>query len=220
MLNFFFFKFLFKTIFFLFSFFFFFFMSSAKTQISRSKIVFVGDASVGKTSIINKFCNIQGSPTPTISATSTPVDIKIQETTVGLNLWDTAGQETYKCLVPVYARGAKVAIVVYDQTNKISYDNVRNWIDYLRNEVGVNNIVVCGNKNDLKSLVPLEDVQNQYLAMDIPIVQTSAETGENIDLLFHMVAKMALEVAQKDESNRKISNIQDAPVPQKQKNCC
>ena len=195
--------------------------SNNKIPISRSKIVFVGDASVGKTSIINKFCNIQGSLTPTISATSTPVDIKVKDIMVGLNLWDTAGQETYKCLVPVYARGAKVAIVVYDQTNIVSYENVSKWIDYLRNEVGVKDIIVCANKSDLDCSVSFADVQAKFLEMNIPIIQTSAVTGENIDVLFHTIATTALDVAQKEEKNRKISNIQDAPVPQTKKpNCC
>ena len=191
-------------------------MSSSKAALFRYKVVFVGDASVGKTSIINRFCNIQGESSPTVSATSTPVDVKVQDTIVGLNIWDTAGQETYKCLVPVYARGAKVAILVYDQSNHSSYESLEDWINYLKVDVGVNDIIICANKMDLPTTISFDDVQNRFLEQNIPVIQTSALTGDNVEALFHTVASTILETQQ---TERKISNAENSLQPTK-KGCC
>lgn len=159
---------------------------------TRFKVVLVGDASVGKTSILNRYANITSAPAPTISASSIPFDVKVGETTVGLNMWDTAGQEAYKCLVPIYARGSKVAIVVYDQSCRESFNNIEKWIKYLKEDIGVQNILVVGNKEDLTPTVTFEEANQWCTERGYELISTSAETGINIDLLFHTIATKLL----------------------------
>ena len=66
-----------------------------------------------------------------------------------MQIWDSAGQEKFKSLIPNYIRGASLVILVYDISNKKSFDNLNSWIEFI-NTYENTNIVICGNKIDLK----------------------------------------------------------------------
>jgi GTPase SAR1 family protein len=83
----------------------------------QHKVVFLGDSSTGKTSIIFKYLKLAQQPFPTIAASSFPITVPLSDSSVNLSCWDTAGQESYRCLVRMYARDAKVACPVFDQAN-------------------------------------------------------------------------------------------------------
>ena len=93
------------------------------SRVYHYKVVFLGESSVGKSSIVirfvrNEFLEVQE---PTIGAAFFTKSIMLDKGNIKMEIWDTAGQERYRSLAPMYYRGAKVAFVVYDITNKDSF---------------------------------------------------------------------------------------------------
>jgi small GTP-binding protein len=95
---------------------------------NKFKIVLVGDATVGKTSLLNAFIRREVADTATLAATCTAVVSEIDGKPIHLSIWDTAGHETFRNLVTVYARGA---ILVFDQSNPTSFQNLPEWYSFL-----------------------------------------------------------------------------------------
>lgn len=155
------------------------------------KAVFVGDSSVGKTSIIMRHHHGSFSEDrqSTIGAGFVSEDVKTQYGTANLHIWDTAGQERYRCLVPMYSRGSNVAIVVFDVTDKVTFEGVDSWIERLKSDIGEQcKIIVAGNKSDLSFSQELRDEYDNWSSKsDYPLIYVSAKTGESIDILFQEI---------------------------------
>jgi Ras-related protein Rab-6A len=118
----------------------------------KYKVVFLGDQSVGKTSIIHRFIydQFEDNYQATIGIDFMSHKMYIEDKIIILNLWDTAGQERFKSLIPSYIKDAAVAIVVYDITNRTSFNSVAKWIEdarSLRDDDCI--IVLAGNKADM-----------------------------------------------------------------------
>merc|ERR1712010_370235 len=119
---------------------------------AKYKLVFLGDQSVGKTSIITRFMYDKFDSTyqATIGIDFLSKTMYLEDRTVRLQLWDTAGQERFRSLIPSYIRDSTVAVVVYDITNSNSFNQTNKWIDDVRTERGTDVIIVLvGNKTDL-----------------------------------------------------------------------
>ena len=155
---------------------------------SIAKVVFVGDTRVGKTSIINKYAKKNDKTSPTIGANSFCFSIPLDSEIVTLSVWDTAGQEEFKCLVPMYARGAQVAVVVFDLSSKESYEGIFPWIKTVREDYDILNIIVVGNKNDLETFTNTDEIVVKYGDEVLKFLSVSAETGSGIDDLFSLIA--------------------------------
>eukprot|EP01132_Coremiostelium_polycephalum_P006278 gene6278-7822_t len=162
-------------------------------SLSKYKLVFLGDQSVGKTSIITRFMYDTFDITyqATIGIDFLSKTMYLEDRTVRLQLWDTAGQERFRSLIPSYIRDSSVAIVVYDITNRTSFLNTIKWIEDVRSERG-NNVVIMlvGNKTDLadKRQVSIEEGDAKAKEYDIMFIETSAKGGFNIKALFRKVA--------------------------------
>merc|ERR1712060_703394 len=120
--------------------------------LAKYKLVFLGDQSVGKTSIITRFMYDKFDTTyqATIGIDFLSKTMYLEDRTVRLQLWDTAGQERFRSLIPSYIRDSSVAIVVFDITNINSFEQVTRWIEDVRAERGKDVIIVLvGNKTDL-----------------------------------------------------------------------
>ena len=121
-------------------------------QLSRQKIIFCGDAGVGKTSIIN---SIMGQKfiedyEPSIGVDFFSKTIRYKNRLIKLQIWDSAGQEKFKSLIPNYIRGSSLIFLIYDVSNKISYEHIPEWIKFITNIDNKGIIVLVGNKIDLK----------------------------------------------------------------------
>jgi len=161
--------------------------------LSKYKLVFLGDQSVGKTSIITRFMYVTFYSTyqATIGIDFLSKTMYLEDRTVRLQLWDTAGQERFRSLIPSYIRDSSVAIIVYDITNRSSFMNTIKWIDDVRSERGNDVIMMLvGNKTDLadKRQVSLEEGEAKAKEYDIMFIETSAKAGFNIKALFRKVA--------------------------------
>jgi small GTP-binding protein len=169
------------------------------------KVVFVGDSTVGKTSIIHSFLKQDVNPVSTLGATSTPISVQLETETVNLNVWDTAGQDSLRNLVPIYAKNSEAAIIVFDQSNPSSYEHVSGWFDYLTENVGKLIVCLAANKKDLACEVDFNAVFAWAAEHHAEVVRTSAKEGDNVVTLFETVAR-ALE-------RQKAEKKEEAPPP-------
>ncbi|KAH3744348.1 Rab GTPase [Pelomyxa schiedti] len=177
-----------------------------RTPETGIKVVLLGDMATGKTSLVSQLTSnkIPEKHEATIGAAFQVHKIKVDGRDVKLEIWDTAGQERYRSLAPLYYRGASAAIIVYDITNKETFEMCKQWVDELR--VRAPNIVVtlAGNKLDLATpnrVVPTADAE-RFAAivgqggLEKPLfLEVSAKTGQNVEQLFHDLAVKLLERA-------------------------
>ncbi|KAG1680293.1 Ras-related protein Rab-6A [Nymphon striatum] len=160
--------------------------------LKKYKLVFLGEQSVGKTSIITRFMydSFDSSYQATIGIDFLSKVMYLEDRTVRLQLWDTAGQERFRSLIPSYIRDSTVAVVVYDISNVSSFKMTEKWVEEVRTERGSDVIVVLvGNKTDLseKRQVTPEDGDNKAKELNAVFIETSAKTGYNIKQMFRTV---------------------------------
>ena len=121
-------------------------------RVFQFKLVLLGDSAVGKSSLVlrfvrGRFFEYQES---TIGAAFLTQTVALNDTTVKFEIWDTAGQERFRSLIPSYIRDSHVAVVVFDITNRESFESTAKWIADVRAQRGNDVIIVLvGNKADL-----------------------------------------------------------------------
>ena len=169
-------------------------------DIPHYKIIFLGDQCVGKSSILNRFYQDKFEPDyqATIGLDFHSKNTEINGTSVRLLLYDTAGQEKFKSLIPMYIRDANIIIVVYDITLKDSFTHTEHWVNEtkdLKREDAI--FVLVGNKIDLedKRAVDSKEAENFAIAKGFLFHEVSAKTGNGIGELF--VNKIFPEMARK-----------------------
>ncbi|XP_037088609.1 ras-related protein Rab6 isoform X2 [Pollicipes pollicipes] len=159
----------------------------------KFKLVFLGEQSVGKTSLITRFMydSFDNTYQATIGIDFLSKTMYLEDRTVRLQLWDTAGQERFRSLIPSYIRDSTVAVVVYDITNANSFHQTSKWIDDVRTERGSDVIIMLvGNKTDLsdKRQVSTEEGERKAKELSVMFIETSAKAGYNVKQLFRRVA--------------------------------
>lgn len=159
----------------------------------KFKLVFLGEQSVGKTSLITRFMydSFDNTYQATIGIDFLSKTMYLEDRTVRLQLWDTAGQERFRSLIPSYIRDSTVAVVVYDITNANSFHQTSKWIDDVRTERGSDVIIMLvGNKTDLsdKRQVSTEEGERKARELNVMFIETSAKAGYNVKQLFRRVA--------------------------------
>lgn len=167
---------------------------------STSKIVLIGDARVGKTSLVRRFVANMFEPSYqiTLGTTIMKKDVEYLNYIVTLAIWDVGGQEVFRQIRSKYFFGSSGALAVCDVSNSRSYDNLPSWIDSFRNVVGDKPIVFLANKCDLKdSQITEKDVQaliDKYENSEF--LFTSAKDGTNTEKAF--INLVRLMVAEED----------------------
>jgi len=156
-------------------------------SVTRHKIIFIGDANVGKTTIISR---IMDNPFNEVYEPSIGVDfmsknIKFRGQNIKLQMWDTAGQEKYKGLIPSYVRNSSIVFLVYDVSTKTSFDNIPSWINFIRT-IENTTLVLCGNKIDLENReVKKEEGEALAQKEGLAFFEVSAKTGDGIKNMFY-----------------------------------
>jgi Ras-related protein Rab-6A len=168
--------------------------ATSLAPLAKYKLVFLGDQSVGKTSIITRFMydNFDRHYQATIGIDFLSKTMYLEDRTVRLQLWDTAGQERFRSLIPSYIRDSSVAVVVYDVSNRASFLNTAKWVEDVRAERG-NDVVIClvGNKTDLgndKRQVSTEEGEERARKDGLMFMECSAKAGYNVKSLFRKLA--------------------------------
>ena len=162
------------------------------------KVAFLGDSGVGKTCIIKRYTEDEfneNSPT-TAGASYSQKLLEIDDKTIQLDLWDTAGQEKYRALGKRFYKDAYIICLVYDITNAASFDALKNkWYKDVK-DFGekFNVLAVVGSKSDCyeKEEVKDEEAMEFAKSIDATFMLTSAKNGDNIDLLFDTLIRKYL----------------------------
>ncbi|EAY18958.1 small GTP-binding protein, putative [Trichomonas vaginalis G3] len=167
------------------------------SSIVNCRIIVIGDTLVGKTCLLNRlvFGIFNENQASTIGATHQIITKEIDGRILQVQIWDTAGQEKFKSLGPIYFRNSSGAIAVYDETNAKSFENLSEWIKSFRDVAGPNTVIaVAANKSDCTDQKQVAfgkakqwADQNKYL-----IRETSAKEGEGISDLFMELATTIL----------------------------
>jgi small GTP-binding protein len=194
---------------------------------SNFKLVLLGDTAVGKSCLAtrhvsNKFYDYQE---PTIGAAFLTSKIIIDDNIVKFEIWDTAGQERYRSLAPMYYRGAKAAVVVYDITCEESFNGAKSWVGEVLRKGNKNCVIaLVGNKSDLESdrKVNIQEVEDFVNRSDIFHMKTSAKTAYNIKELFDKIGKKLLIEYNINLENQNIKTLDITQPENKYRNgkCC
>ncbi|ODV93030.1 hypothetical protein PACTADRAFT_52202 [Pachysolen tannophilus NRRL Y-2460] len=192
-------------------------MSNSSSILTKYKIVFLGDQGVGKTSLITRFMydTFDSHYAATIGIDFLSKTMYLDDRTVRLQLWDTAGQERFRSLIPSYIRDSNVAIIVYDITNKESFQSIAKWCEDVKNERG-SNVIICivGNKSDLVDKRIISTEEGEMLTKKIGakfFIETSTKNGYNVKNLFKKIAKLLPDLnknGDKENSNDEENNAE------------
>ncbi|KAF7700419.1 RAB6B, member RAS oncogene family b [Silurus meridionalis] len=196
----------------------------------KFKLVFLGEQSVGKTSLITRFMydSFDNTYQATIGIDFLSKTMYLEDRTVRLQLWDTAGQERFRSLIPSYIRDSTVAVVVYDITNVNSFQLTTKWIDEVRTERGSDVIIMLvGNKTDLeeKRQIMIEEGEQRAKELNVMFIETSAKSGCNVKQLFRRVAAALPGMENLDEANKegmidiKLDKAQEPPASESSCSC-
>ncbi|XP_055944276.1 ras-related protein Rab-37-like isoform X3 [Argiope bruennichi] len=159
-------------------------------------VMLVGDSGVGKTCLLVRYKDgafLSGVFISTVGIDYRNKVVNVDDTKVKLQIWDTAGQERFRSVTHAYYRDAHALLLLYDVTNKTSFDNTRAWLGEI-NEYAQDDVVIMliGNKADASGsdrVVQYEDGERLAKEYGVTFMETSAKTGTNVELAFMAVAR-------------------------------
>ncbi|KAI3466075.1 hypothetical protein Pfo_022738 [Paulownia fortunei] len=171
------------------------------------KLVLIGDSGVGKSNLLSRFTRNEFSleSKSTIGVEFATRSIRVDDKIVKAQIWDTAGQERYRAITSAYYRGAVGALLVYDVTRHVTFENVERWLKELRDHTDQNIVIMLvGNKADLRHLraVSTEDGTAFAEREKTYFMETSALESMNVEnaftevltQIYHVVSRKALDI--------------------------
>ncbi|KAI9349201.1 ras family-domain-containing protein [Obelidium mucronatum] len=168
--------------------------AAATAKPVQVKLVLLGEAAVGKSSLVLRFVNneFQENKEPTIGAAFLTQKCRLEDKIIKFEIWDTAGQERFASLAPMYYRNAQAAVVAYDITKQASLEKAKSWVKELQRQANPNIIIaLVGNKLDLERerAVPTEEAQAYATEQGLLFTEASAKTGDFVMEVFTEIAK-------------------------------
>jgi len=180
------------------------------------KVVIIGDSGVGKSNLLSRFTrnefHLDSKSTIGVRASSESVPYRVFSFTsrfpqfcqvefatrsiqhdgkiIKAQIWDTAGQERYRAITSAYYRGAVGALLVYDISKRLTFENVERWLKELRTHADPSIVVMLvGNKCDLKHLqaVLTDDAKSFAEQNNLAFIETSALDSTNVDIAFETI---------------------------------
>ncbi|KAJ5066241.1 ras-related protein rab-2-a [Anaeramoeba ignava] len=175
------------------------------------KFVVVGDTGVGKSCILLQYTDHRFQPVHelTIGVEFGARTIKINSETIKLQIWDTAGQESFRSITRSYYRGAAGTLLVYDITRKETFDHLKAWLEEAREHSENLEIMLIGNKKDLKHRREVSYEQGEKFAREnnLQFLETSAKENENIEEAFLQISKKIYEKIQNRSNEKDITGV-------------
>ena len=191
----------------------------------KCQILIIGNSVVGKTSILTKYTTktYNENYIATVGLDFFTKDEKIDDKTIRVKIWDTAGQERYKAITKCFFQRAQGIIIVFDVTNKKSFDDLKIWIDSIRSQSKLTEdlenmpIIIIGNKIDIpKRVIDKETALNFSKEQNFDYYETSAKTGQGVDnAIKDLVKKVMVYISKKNGRD----NLKLSENSQKRK-CC
>ncbi|KAJ4886676.1 Ras-related protein RABA1g [Raphanus sativus] len=179
------------------------------------KVVLIGDSGVGKSNLLSRFTRNEFSleSKSTIGVEFATRTIHVDDKIVKAQIWDTAGQERYRAITSAYYRGALGALLVYDVTRHVTFENVERWLKELRDHTDANIVIMLvGNKADLRHLraVSTEDATAFAEREKTFFMETSALEALNVEdaftqllsQIYRVASKRALDVGDGDDGDQ------------------
>ncbi|XP_070571522.1 ras-related protein Rab-34-like [Ptychodera flava] len=172
-----------------------------------SKCIVIGDVSVGKTCLVNRFCHqvFNRDYKATIGVDFEVERFDVLNVPFNLQIWDTAGQERFKCIAAAYYRGAHVIVVVFDLSDLSSLDHTSRWLEDATIETNNDDALVflVGTKMDLCSQSKFAEIEEIAIEkakeLNAEYWSVSSKTGENVTEFFTRLAAMTFDVAVQKE---------------------
>jgi Ras-related protein Rab-5C len=193
--------------------------------LSQFKIVILGSAGVGKSSLVVRMSSnfFSHAMQPTVGVSFVRCDVQTPNGTSELSVWDTSGSEKYRAIVPMYYRNAHFAIVVYSVQSRQSLIDVEYWIKQIREHGSASTpICLCANKCDLCEEFCTgneSDLMSVLSKFEIQFLKkTSALTGEGIEDLFIDIASFLL--AKHNQFKAKEEVVEQSSVEEGRSCCC
>ncbi|OHT00328.1 Ras-related protein Rab-22A [Tritrichomonas foetus] len=196
-------------------------MSMCEPNERNYKVCFLGPTAVGKTSIIHSYLNQElSSIDPTIAAISNEISIAFDMNIIKLSISDTAGQEAFRSITPIYYRNADCIVFVFDVTERQSLTDLKRYIQEVKDNMRMPMTVLVANKIDLTDgrVVSQEKIKKIKEKYEMTyFIETSAITKSNINELFELIAGYFAE-----ESYHKVDSGISIDIEQKQasSSCC
>ena len=159
------------------------------------KVLLLGDGNVGKTSLVRRFCEgkFEESRILTIGVDFQIKIVRLGERTVRLSIWDVAGQDRFRTFRDQFYAGTLAVALIYDVTSPATFFNLARWRQEILSVVPGVPMVVIGNKKDLGPVVPAGEAEGwAKFEGNMPCLQTSALTGENVEEFFQGLGYLAL----------------------------
>ena len=189
------------------------------------KVTLIGDAATGKSCIFSKFARDEFNPLglATMGVEVAFIMLNIDGHVIKLHLWDTAGQEKYNSLTVSHYRGTQGCLIVFDVTNRESFDNIISWHHRLK-DYDTDNCVkfIVGSKIDLDEElreVTFKEAQCLSESLGYQYIEVSAKTGQNIHRLFNTMTAYRLRRFLVDDKHRPFQSL-DVTQSQQKKSCC
>ncbi|KAF3854542.1 hypothetical protein F7725_022597, partial [Dissostichus mawsoni] len=187
------------------------------------KIILVGNSSVGKTSLLRRFCDDSFHPgtSATVGIDYSVKTIIVDNSQVALQLWDTAGQERYRSITKQFFRKADGVVVMYDITAVQSFTAVRQWLTNVKEGAGEDiPIMLLANKTDKEIERQVQKGVGERLAKDCQMTfyECSACTGRNVAESMINLARILKE--QEDREKEKTVQLVDGGPSEKKRSCC
>eukprot|EP01033_Poteriospumella_lacustris_P001613 gene1613-1175_t len=199
----------------------------AESKPREVKVVLLGDTGVGKSSLVLRFVtnNFKPYSESTIGASFMSKLLSVNGKSIKFQIWDTAGQEKYHSLAPMYYRGAAAAILVYDITRSSTFKTLQNWVEELKSK-GPKDIAIAiaGNKADLEDSREVDRSVAQGYANEINAIylETSAKEDTNVqDIFVKLSARLPTPQASDPNVVRASNNnIRAGTKPAAKGGCC
>ena len=191
------------------------------------KVIVIGDTCVGKTNFIFRFVENRFSlnyvSTVGFDYRSKIITLPKSKKKVKLQIWDTAGQERYNAVNKNLFQKVQGVIIMYDITNRASFENINKWLYLLSQNVSDKAKILVGSKLDLseeKRIVTEEEGQNLADKNNMPFYETSSKTGENVEKIFFTLAQNIYENLSNENINDNASVKIIKNPERKKKGCC
>ena len=163
------------------------------------KIILLGDSTVGKTSLIVRFCDggFNEECVSTIGVDTKTKYVRHNNKKIELEIWDTAGQERFKSLATKFYQGADGIILMYDITQKKTFNNIKYWLTNIMDSVDSKKvaIIVIGNKLDLPNIEVEKEAGEKFCSQhNLQLIETSCKDNINVKEAFNYLIDKMIEL--------------------------
>ena len=193
------------------------------------KIITLGEMAVGKTSIIKRYVyeDFSLNELSTMGVENSFKEIEVNGKKIKFNLIDTSGQEKFKAIAANYFRYADIVLFVFDWSNKKTFENMKEWINYFNENNDGKNIIkkyLIGNKNDLEKNVEQNLIDEFAKENNLTFMSTSAKYKDKIEELFLLIGYDVYDYLENQKGNDKNKNkkqvIRNLNKKKRSKKCC